>query len=300
MKIVSVLLAMIVLLTPAMAQAEKLKVVASFSILGDMVHQVAGDDADLKTLVGPDGDAHVYEPTPADAKAIAAADLVIINGLGFEGWLPRLLESSGYKGAVVTATAGISPLPFAREGMKNDPHAWQSLRNAKIYIANIRDALIKADADHAAAYKKNAARYMAQIGDLDRWSKAQIAKIPPEQRKIITSHDAFQYFAHDYGVEFIAPLGVSTESEASAAAIAKLIDQIRAQKIRTVFVENITDPRLIRQIEADSGATVGGMLYSDALSPPGGPASNYLAMFKSNVGALIAGMTNGAAPATAK
>jgi len=285
-----VLALLLFLSLPAAAHAEKLKVVASFSILGDMVHAVAGDNIALKTLVGPNGDAHVYEPSPDDAKAIASANLVIVNGLGFEGWLSRLIESSGYKGTVVIATSGIVPLPFKGEGLTQDPHAWQSLANARIYVGNIRDALIKADSKHTDSYRTNAARYLKQIEALDGWVWHEVAKVPASQRQVITSHDAFQYFSAAYSVRFIAPLGISTDAEASAADIAHLIDQIRAQKVRAVFMENITDTRLIRQLESDGGAYAGGTLYSDALSPEGGPAATYLALFKYNVEQLVAGM----------
>jgi len=278
------------LLLPVNAFATPLKVVASFSILGDMVHQVGGNDIDLKTLVGPNGDAHVYEPTPADAKALAAADLVIINGLSFEGWLGRLIVSSGYTGSIVSASDGVKPLEFSGAGMAQDPHAWQNIANAKIYVMNIRDALIKADGAHAAHYKTHAEKYLQELDTLDAWVKAQIASVPNNKREVITSHDAFQYFGKAYGVRFIAPQGISTESEASAADIARLIDQIRTQKIQAMFMENISDPRLIKQLETDAGAYVGGTLYSDALSPPDGPASDYIAMFRHNVTQLAAGM----------
>ncbi len=284
------LLFAVFLLFPASAHAEKLKLVASFSILGDMAQLVGGDDVDVKTLVGPDGDAHVYEPSPADAKTIVSANLVIVNGLGFEGWMERLIASSGYAGPVVVASHGIEPLAFSGEGLTQDPHAWQSLANGRIYVANIRDALIAADGEHADKYRANAAHYLKQIDALDRWVKNEIATVPAGKRKVITSHDAFQYFARRYGVQFIAPLGVSTESEASAADIARLIDQIRAGKVRAVFMENITDARLIRQLESDGGAYVGGTLYSDALSSAGGPAATYLAMFRHNVIQLVEGM----------
>jgi len=277
-------------LLPAAAHAEKLKVVASFSILGDMAHEVAGDNVELKTLVGPNSDTHVYEPTPADAKAIASADLVIVNGLGFEGWLSRLIQSSGYKGPVVVATSGVKPLTF--EGDGQDPHAWQSIANGKIYVANILGALVKADNKHADQYRANAVRYLKQLDALEAWVRQEISAVPENSRSVITSHDAFDYFAAAYGVKFIAPLGISTDSEASAADIARLIDQIRAQKIRAVFMENIADTRLIRQLENDGGAYVGGTLYSDALSTPDGPAASYIEMFKHNVKQLVAGMVH--------
>jgi zinc/manganese transport system substrate-binding protein len=284
---IRLLAALIVLLLPCAAHADKLKVVASFSIAGDMVHEVAGDNVSLSVLVGPNSDAHVYEPSPVDAKAIAGADLVVVNGLGFEGWLSRLISSSGYKGPVVVASSGITPLQLENA---QDPHAWQSIANGKIYVANIRDALMKADKAHARQYQDNAARYLKQLSELEIWVKEQVAQVPKAQRQVITSHDAFQYFSAAYGVRFIAPLGVSTDSEASAADIAHLIDQVRAQKVHAVFMENIADTRLVRQLEQDSGAYVGGTLYSDALSLPGGQAPTYVAMFKHNVAQLVAGM----------
>lgn len=288
MRISAYLLAFVLFAFPA--HAEKLKVIASFSILGDMTQHIAGNDIDLKTLVGPNSDAHVYEPTPADAKAVANADLVIINGLGFEGWLMRLIESSDYKGPVIIATQGITPLSFHSEGMAEDPHAWQSLPNSRIYVANILAGLLKADPTHADDYRARAERYLMQINALDSWVRRQFATIPIAERKAITSHDAFQYFAKTYGVTFLAPLGMSTESEASAADIAHLIDQIRADHIHALFMENIADPRLIRQLETDGGAVIGGTLYSDALSPPGGPAATYLDMFRHNVTELTNAM----------
>lgn len=280
-----------ILCVPALAQAEKLKVVASFSILGDMAHEVAGDDTDLKILVGPNSDAHAYEPTPGDARALSHADMVIVNGLGFEGgWLTRLIGASGYKGPLTVATKGIAPLMLKENPNTPDPHAWQSLANGKIYAANIRDALAAADPVHAKEYKARAARYIKRLDDIDRRIKKDISAVPKDRRKVIATHDAFGYFSKAYGVAFIAPLGLNTQSEASAADLARLIDQIRAQKVRAVFMENITDPRLIRQIQRDGGAVPGGTLYSDALSAPGGTAASYTALFENNAAALVKGM----------
>ncbi len=275
-------------LLPYAAQAEPLKVVASFSILGDMVHAVAGDMVTLTTLVGPDGDAHVYQPTPADVQALHAADVVIVNSLGFEGWMQRLAAASGYHGPIIVATTGIAPLQL--DARVVDSHAWQSVGNAKIYVQNIRDALMQADPAHAQLYKVNAAHYLQQLTALDSWVKAQIAEVPPGQRKVITSHNAFHYFAQAYGVEFIAPRGLSTESEPSAADIAHVIDQIRARHVQALFIENITDPRLINQLQSEANAHVGGTLYSDALSAPTGPAADYIHLFQHNVTQLVAAM----------
>jgi zinc/manganese transport system substrate-binding protein len=277
--------------------ADKVKAVASFSILGDMVRQVGGDRVEGITLVGPDGDAHVYEPTPADAKNLAAAQILFTNGLGFEGWMNRLETSSGFKGKVVVASTGVKPRTMIEEeGGKSetitDPHAWQSLANGKLYVANIRDALIAVDPDGKSAYEANANAYLDAIAKEETDVKAALATLPKDRRKIITSHDAFGYFGAAYGLEIIAPEGVSTESEASAKDVAKIIRQIRQEKIPAVFMENITDHRLLDQIASETGAKIGGELYTDALSPPDGPAPTYLDMFRHNIGTLTAALSS--------
>lgn len=241
--------------SPAWAQ-EKLKVVASFSILGDFARQIGSDRVSVTTLVGPNGDAHVYSPTPADAKSLTAAKLVFVNGLNFEGWMDRLVKSSGSKAPLIVATKGVKPIEAAEKGHDHDhdhaghnhggqdPHAWQDVGNAKLYVANIRDALSMADPEGKSAYEANAAAYAKQLDALEAEVKAGVAKIPESRRKIITSHDAFGYFAKAYGVEFIAPKGVSTEAEASAKDVARIIRQVKAEKIPAVFLENIQDKRL--------------------------------------------------------
>jgi zinc/manganese transport system substrate-binding protein len=286
------LLALALPIGTAQAQ-DKIAAVASFSILGDLVKNVGGDRVALTTLVGPDGDAHVYEPNPADAKAVAEAKLVFINGLGFEGWMSRLVEASGSKAALVTASSGVTPIPFEAEGgHANDPHAFQSIPNAKIYVANIRDALAAADPAGKTVYEGNATAYLAKLDTLDAEIRAAINAIPKGQRKIITSHDAFGYFGKAYGFTFLAPEGISTEAEPSAKEVARLIRQIKADKVKAIFVENITDQRMIRQIAAESGAVIGGELYSDALSPPDGPAGTYIDMFRHNIKTLSAALSS--------
>jgi zinc/manganese transport system substrate-binding protein len=270
---------------------DKIKAVASFSILGDMVREVGGDRVEVTTLVGPDGDAHVYEPTPADARNLAASNILFVNGLGFEGWMDRLEKSSGFKGPVVVASKGVSSRQMVEDedGKTEeitDPHAWQSLANGKIYVANIRDGLIAADPDGKAIYEVNAAKYLDAINTEEAAVKDTLGKLPEASRRIITSHDAFGYFGAAYGIEVIAPEGVSTESEASAKDVAKIIRQIKAGNIPAVFIENITDHRLLDQIARETGAKIGGTLYTDALSGPDGPAPTYLGMFRHNVEAL--------------
>lgn len=269
---------------PANAQ-NKIKAVATFSILGDLVKNVGGDRVAVSTLVGPNGDAHVYAPSPADAKTLGDAKVVFVNGLGFEGWMDRLVKASGTKAVNVIATKGIKPRKSEEEGHGHDadPHAWQSVANAKIYIANIRDGLTSADPDGKATYETNAKAYLDKLDALETEVKAAIAKIPTDRRRIITTHDAFGYFGAAYGVEFIAPQGVSTESEASAKDVAKIIGQIRKQKIPAVFMENISDDRLMQRIAKETGARIGGKLYSDALSDEKGPAATYLDMVRNNI-----------------
>ena len=270
-------------------QQDRLNVVASFSIIGDFVRNVGGERVSVTTLVGPDGDVHVYTPAPSDAKKIADAKLVFVNGLGLEGWLSRLAQSAGTKAAIVAATKGIAPLKI---GSDADPHAWQSVANAKIYVANIRDALGAADPLGAATYRANSETYLTKLDALDREVREAVAQIPAGRRKVISTHDAFGYFAAAYGVEFIAPLGVSTESEASARDIAGIITQIRTSKIPAVFLENISDPRLIRRISAETGARVGGTLYSDSLTGEKGDAPTYIDMVRHNIRALTSALGN--------
>jgi zinc/manganese transport system substrate-binding protein len=276
---------------PARAQdrpeQERLNVVASFSILADFVRNVGGSSVNVATLVGPDGDVHIYAPTPADAKKVADAKLLFINGFGLEGWLPRLVQSAGGKATIITATTGITPHNL---GSTADPHAWQSVANAKIYVANIRDALVAADPSDAAAFRANADAYLAQLDVLDGEARQAVATIPEAHRKVISTHRAFGYFATAYGVEFIAPVGVTTESEPSARDIAGIITQIKTAKIPAIFLENISDPRLIRRIADETGARIGGTLYSDSLTAEKGKAPTYIAMVRHNIKALTSAL----------
>ncbi len=314
-------LALLVLLGIAgpAAAADKVKAVSSFSIIGDMVREVGGDRVELVTLVGPDADAHVFSPTPADAKTLAGAKLFFVNGLGFEGWMERLEKASGFKGKTIVVSKGAKPLALedghhhhgeeAGHGHGHghhakadhdshdahevtDPHAWQDLANGKLYVANIRDALIEADPEGRQVYEANAAKYLDAIATEEKAVKEAIDALPPERRKIITSHDAFAYFGSAYGLEIIAPEGVSTESDASAQDVAKIIRQIKAENIPAVFLENVADRRLLDQIARETGAKIGGVLYSDALSGQDGPAPTYLDMFRHNIGVLTSALSS--------
>jgi zinc/manganese transport system substrate-binding protein len=299
-RIALVALALIAMLQAAPAGAqEKIKAVATFSILADLVKNVGGDRVEIMSLVPVNGDAHVYAPSPADAKKLADAKVVFTNGLGFEGWIPRLVKSSATKAAVVVVTKSVKPLKTQEKGHGHghdhadaDPHAWQSVANAKIYVANIRDALVAADPAGKATYEANAAAYNSKLDALETEVKDQVAKIPADRRRVITTHDAFGYFKAAYGVEFVAPQGVSTESEASAKDVAKIIGQIKKQKIPAVFLENVSDPRLLERISKESGAKIGGTLYSDALTDEKGDAPTYIDMMKHNIRTLGAALTS--------
>ena len=284
------------------AVAEPLKVVASFTVIADLAKNVGGERVDITTIVGPDGDAHVYEPRPADAVDLGKADVVLVNGLHFEGFLQRLVEASATKATIVELTKGVTPIEFKPEFAEAeedhadadahdhdhdhgsvDPHAFQSIPNAEIYVRNIADAFCAADADGCDAYRSNADAYDKKLQALDGEVRSAIAAIPPEKRMVITSHDAFGYFEHEYGLTFLAPQGISTDSDPSAADVARLVEQVRKDKAAAIFVENITNPSLIEQIASETGIKVGGALYSDALSGPDGPAATYIDMMKNNI-----------------
>ena len=325
--------AALTVLAPAPAQSDgPIRVVATFSILGDMVSRIGGEHVAVTTLVGPDGDAHVYRPTPAAARAVSEADILVVNGLGFEGWLDRLVETAEFGGVRVVATAGIDPITF-EDGHRDDhaeddhgddhaegdagddhagghdheeskaaedhgdehdahahgafdPHAWQSLRHAVTYVDNVTLALANASPDNASAFYRSRALYVAEIEALDAEIRSLLAEVPDGARTIVTSHDAFQYFGRDYGLAFIAPQGLSTESEASAKDVVRLIELIRSRGIRAVFLENIADPRLLKRIADETGATIGGTLYPGALSGSDGPAPTYLDMMRHNARTL--------------
>jgi zinc/manganese transport system substrate-binding protein len=282
-------------LSPALqAQTPPIRAVTSFSILGDLVRQVGGDRVSVDLLVGPGSDAHVFQPTPSQAKLVGQAQIVFSNGLGFEGWMNRLLNTAAYKGRHVVVSRGIEPIKGEDEGDAHkhthghkhgtaaDPHAWQAVSNVITYVGNIAKGLCDADAASCDTYQKNAATYIAQLKTLDADIKTAWGQIPAAQRKVITSHDAFGYYAKAYGVKFLAAQGVSTESEASAKGVAQLVRQIKKENIKALFVESISDPRLIAQIGRETGVKPAGELFSDSLSAPTGKAGSYIAMMRAN------------------
>lgn len=300
------LVSLLSLTVPTLA-AQPLPVVASFSVLADMVREVGGPHVEVTSLVGLNTNAHVFDPTPAHAKRIASASLVFVNGLGFEGWLDRLVKASGYRGPIVIASKGIkTPLQLADDqhqlgaakgaGARHshgviDPHAWQNLANAEHYVETIRIALAAALPAHSVELEQRATDYVKRIRALDHATKAQIAAVEVERRRVITSHDAFGYFAAAYGVTFYPLQGLATGSEPSAAEVVRVIDLIKKNKVMAIFTENISDPRVLERIAKDSGAKVGGRLYADALTEPGTSADTYLKMFQHNVTTIVQGIS---------
>lgn len=271
--------------------AKIVNVVTSFSILGDMVQQVGGEHVSVKTLVGPDGDPHTFEPSPQDSAAIANADIVVVNGLGLEGWLDRLIKASGFKGKLIVASEGIKTHTMDEDGETVvDPHAWNSAANGAQYAQNIVKGLISADPEDKEALRKSGEDYIAQLKTLDDWAKKRFTGIPEAKRIVLTSHDAFGYFSRAYNVRFLAAQGLSSESEASAKDVAELIEQIKADRVTTWFMENQLDPRLVKQIASATGTKSGGELYPEALSPKGGPADTYTKAFKHNVDTIADSM----------
>ena len=279
---------LLMLSTPSFA---KPLVVVTFSILGDMVHEIGQDKIDVKNLVGPNQDSHVFEPRPQNAKELAHADLVVVNGLGFEGWLGRLIEASGFQGKIIEATTGIQPLIHAVNGKTIvDPHAWHSLKNAQVYVDNIVRGLSDLLPHQAAFFKARGEAYKKALNNLEKETHQKLMTIPLKNRKVITNHDAFGYLGRDFNITFYAPLGISTDSEPSAKSVVLLIRKIRQEKIHTIFVENISNPRLLEQITSETGTHIGGILYSDALSLPGTEADTYLKMMTFNLSSLVKAM----------
>lgn len=269
--------------------------VASFSILGDMLREVGGPFLAIDTIVGPEADAHGFQPAPSDAQKLARARFVVINGLGFEGWMPRLIRASGFKGTQITASRGIATIKPAHghghshghsHGDEADPHVWQDPRRAQQMVRTIAEGLATADREAAETYRANAARYVAELQALDTWVAEQFATIPRARRRVVTSHDAFGYFGARYGIDFLSPQGLSTRSEPSAQGIARLVQQIRRDRITALFIETGANPRVLEQVAAESGVRIGGKLFADALSAPGGPAPSYVAMIRHNMRAI--------------
>lgn len=274
-----------------MAMAKTVETVASFSVLADIVKQVGGEHVNVSTLVGPDGDPHTFEPAPKDSVTIKQADVVFVSGLGLEGWMARLVNASGYQGEVITASQGVDTREMKEDGeVMTDPHAWNSAHNGAIYARNVMNALINADPEDAEYFKQQGEAYIQKLDKLNQWAKQAFAKVPAEKRKVLTSHDAFGYFGQEYGVKFLSPVGFSTESEASANEVGRLINQLKEEQIAVYFIENQTNPRLVQQIANASGAKNGGELYPEALSEKGGKADTYAHAFKHNVETMLASM----------
>lgn len=290
-------------------QAAPLRVVASFSILGDMVREVGGDDVSLTTIVGPLGDPHVFEPSPTDARALGAARVLVVNGLGFESWMPRLIAAAGFHGLRIVASQGVQPLELAAghegevpetesaasgvsvHGGTLDPHAWQDLANGVRYVRNIAQGLVRADPAHAGNYEARAQAYIARLQAADRRWRSQLEAVPAARRILATTHDAFGYFAAAYGVQVLSVVGVASEAEPSAYAMAKLIREIRSHHVRALFLEHGSNSQMLTQVARETGVRLGGQLFADTLDVPGHPASTYLGMFEWNTRQLLRAFT---------
>src|SRR5271169_819674 len=277
----------------SLAAEAPVRVVVSFSILEDIAREVGGGDVAVTSLIGRDANEHVFEPSPKEVRLLTQAQLFIVNGFGLEGWLTRLIQSARYRGPVVVATEGITPLTTTEPGgtgPSSDPHAWQDVRNGIVYAGNIARALAGIDPAHSGAYQQRFGHYEAELEALDQRVRERLGTIPAEKRRVITTHDAFAYYGKAHGVTFLAPEGLSTDSEPSAKTVAALIRQIRREGIKALFLENISDPRLMEEIARETGATLGPPLFSDALSRPDEPAPTYIRMIEYNTATLQAGM----------
>ncbi|MBQ6655725.1 MAG: zinc ABC transporter substrate-binding protein [Ottowia sp.] len=286
-------LAALALAFPLFAAAEPLPVVASFSVLGDWVREVGGERVAVHTLVGAGEDTHMFQPAPAAAQQLARARLVVMNGLGFEGWMPRLAQAAGYKGELLVAMEGVEPL---RAGAERDPHAWLSVGNAIHAVRRIAGSLCTADAAGCDEYRARAAAYTTRLQALDTEIRAAWSEVPQEQRQAVIPHDNFGYYARDYGVRIWAAQGADGESEPSARAMAALVRRVREGGIRALLVEPLEGSRLMAQIARETGLPISGKLYAEALSPAGGPATSYEAMMRHNTRTLVEAVQGVAKP----
>ena len=280
----SVFLSLMLVMNTVNANESSIRVVTSFSILEDLVNKLGGEYVVVANLVDRNQDAHTYQPKPSDAVAIAKADLVVFNGLAFEGWITRLIKNSGYKNKQLIASDGVNAI---QNGEEVDPHAWQSFNNIRVYIQNITHTLITLRPQHTDEFTQRQQQYLNALNVLENKLLKELADIPQNKRIVVTSHDAFGYLEREFDIRFLAPLGLSIEIEASAQDVANVIDQIREQNVKALFVENINSPRLLERIASETNAVIGGRLYSDALSDVDGPAGTYLKMMQHNINSLI-------------
>lgn len=276
---------------PAARALDPRPAVASFSILADFLGEIGGPLLAVDSIVGPETDAHVFQPSPSDARKLARARFVVVNGLGFEGWMPRLIRASGFRGTEIVASRGIATIKAKGHAHghghdhshgEHDPHIWQDPRRAQAMVRTIAEGLAGADREAQDAYRERAAAYIARLAELDAWVEREFAAIPRARRRVVTSHDAFAYFGARYGIDVLSPQGLSTRTEPSAQGIARLVQQIRRERISALFIEAGASPRVLEQVAAETGARIGGRLFSDSLSAPGGPAPTYIDMIRHN------------------
>jgi zinc/manganese transport system substrate-binding protein len=269
------------------AHADKIKAIATISIIGDVLKNVARDSVNLIVLVGANGDAHEYEPIPADSVNIAKADIIFENGLHLEHWLDKLYTASGSKAKRIVVSQGVTPRIFENNPQETDPHAWQDVTNVIIYTQNVRDALIAIDPANKDKYFANAKDYIEKLQSLDSWVKAELALIPVEKRKLVTNHDALGYFANRYGFKIIGAVIPSATTEAadlSAQQTIQLLEIIKSNGVHAIFSENMANPNLVETLSKEAGVQVGPDLYTDTLDPVGSQGDTYLKMIRYNVG----------------
>ncbi|WP_100152618.1 metal ABC transporter substrate-binding protein [Snodgrassella alvi] len=276
----------------SLLQAAPLPVITSFSILGDVTRQIGGERVQVRSLIGNDQDAHMYQLVSKDLRDMRSARLILLNGLGLE---PLSLQRAAQQSRVplATVTQGIQPLMMADDGhhhhQQTDPHIWNDPVLMQTYARNVAGALIKVDPQGKAYYQQRLAAYQRQLAELNNWATKIFNAVPADKRKVLTGHDAFAYMAKRYSIQFIAPQGVSTEAEPSARQVAAIISQIRRENIKAIFIENIKNPKMVQRIASETQTKISGRLYSDALSN-GAPAATYIDMFRFNVNALAAAM----------
>lgn len=278
---------------PPREEAERHRVVATTTMLADLARAIGGDRIEVTSIMKPGGDPHTYQPVPSDSQTVARSRLVLVNGLALEGWIEDLVRNAGGKPTIVTASRGIEPLDDPGYPGNPDPHIWFSIPLWKQVAQNVRDALIEADPEGEQHYRERAEAYLAELEALDAWVREQIASLPPERRHLVTSHDAFQYLGRTYGIEVRAIQGISTTAEASAAEMRQIVDHVRTHRIPAVFIETSVNPRLIEQVQAETGARIGGTLYSDSLGPAGSDAATYVGMIRHNISTLVTALGTG-------
>lgn len=294
------LLSLLFFQTIVAQENKKPLIVGTASMFSDMAANIGGDLIETATIVPIGGDPHIYEPTPGDVRLILQANLILKNGLTFEGWIQELIANSGATAEVVTITEGITPIVSEKHQNATDPHAWMEPINGKIYAGNIKDALIKLLPEHTAQLQTQYDNYIRQLDELDKYIQENIAKIEPSKRILITSHDSFHYYGKRYGVRLESVLGTSTDADVRTSDLMRLNQVIRENNIPVVFIESTINPKLLNQVASDNKISIGGKLYSDSLGEPDSPANTYINMIRYNTDVIVKGLTSSVSDKTAE